>query len=316
LINHEWNRNQVSFDQNYFKVKNENIERVDIARNCLNSYLWEIIVYKQEGKKQMAFAHGWFNFPELEYTQCFLAKNDTVYEPYKNQLADWKDPENHRVEAGVLRTVNGFKQCSFEDKSNAMYPKTGERAKKRKEVVFPLEFSTMQQLQSDSTTFATFSSPGVYDRSDPRKTELGRLKSLDSVLVREVKIKGSDDEFNELELQFSDLSRQTRLILGGIDWNEIPTLSVEENHKGWQSSMGFGNHTFYEKYSDFLTTHLDQNPYYGYFTDGENNWYDSHKIGIDGPLLHFDIANPKMLHVWLLSFERHALVGHYTIEIN
>ena len=316
LINHEWNRNQVSFDQNYFNVKNENIQRVDIARNCLNSYLWEVIVYEQRNNTEKPIAHGWFNFPELEYMQCFLIKNDTLYEPFKNHLADWKDPENKRVEDALLRTIKGLKQCSFEDKSNEMYPETGERAKKRKEVVFPVEFSTMRQLQTDSTTFATFSPPGVYDRSDPRKTELGRLKNLDSVLLKEVMVKGSSGVFNELEFQFSDQSRKTNLIIGGIDWNEIPTLSTEENHKGWQNSMGFGNHTFYENYTDFLSTQLEHNPYYGYFTDGEKNWYDSHKIGVDGPLMHFDNLNPKLLHVWLLSFERHALVGHYTIEIN
>jgi len=44
-------------------------------------------------------------------------------------------------------------------------------------------------------------------------------------------------------------------------------------------------------------------------------WLDSHKIGIDGPVMHWDGDDPNLLHVWLLSFERHTMVGHYTIEM-
>jgi len=46
--------------------------------------------------------------------------------------------------------------------------------------------------------------------------------------------------------------------------------------------------------------------------DDEGKWLDSHEIGIDGPLLHLS-EDGETLHVWLLSFERHALVGHYSL---
>ena len=80
--------------------------------------------------------------------------------------------------------------------------------------------------------------------------------------------------------------------------------------------MGFGNHSFYENFVQHTQCKSESNPYYAYLTDAAGNWLDSHKIGIDGPLMHFDSVNNNRLHLWLLSFERHALVGHYTIELS
>ncbi|MBK8517098.1 MAG: hypothetical protein IPL55_12710 [Saprospiraceae bacterium] len=48
LINQEWNRNQVSFDRSEFNINivdSKDITRLDIARNCLNAYLWEVILF-------------------------------------------------------------------------------------------------------------------------------------------------------------------------------------------------------------------------------------------------------------------------------
>jgi len=44
-------------------------------------------------------------------------------------------------------------------------------------------------------------------------------------------------------------------------------------------------------------------------------WLDSYKIRIAGPVMHWDEDDPNLLHVWLLSFERHAMVGHSTIDL-
>ena len=79
--------------------------------------------------------------------------------------------------------------------------------------------------------------------------------------------------------------------------------------------MGFSNHTFYEGYADHLAWHSNANPYYAYLADENGNWLDSHQVGIDGPVMYWDVDRPQVLHIWLLSFERHAFVGHYTVEV-
>jgi hypothetical protein len=80
--------------------------------------------------------------------------------------------------------------------------------------------------------------------------------------------------------------------------------------------MGLGNHPFYEDCKAHDECCSKRNPYFGVLLDSQGNWLDSHKIGIDGPLLHIDDKNENILHVWLLSFERHALVGHYEIYLD
>ena len=52
IVNQEWNRNQVKWvgedlkriSPVHYSVNNEEITRIDLARNCLNSYLWELFL--------------------------------------------------------------------------------------------------------------------------------------------------------------------------------------------------------------------------------------------------------------------------------
>lgn len=36
---------------------------------------------------------------------------------------------------------------------------------------------------------------------------------------------------------------------------------------------------------------------------------------MDGPLLHWDADEPSRLHLYLLSYERHALLNHVVITV-
>lgn len=80
--------------------------------------------------------------------------------------------------------------------------------------------------------------------------------------------------------------------------------------------MGIANHSFYEPYQLAISSTYDKNPYYGFILGNGGKWLDSHYIGIDGPLLHWDDKEENVLHLWLLSFERHAFVGHYKLYLN
>ena len=82
------------------------------------------------------------------------------------------------------------------------------------------------------------------------------------------------------------------------------------------SEEKIGNHGFYEEI-DYAQTHSSSSsPYYGFIVDDEGKWVDSHFFGVDGPLLHLDKDNPNLLHFWLLSFERHAMVSHLTFPLS
>lgn len=314
-INQEWNRNQVKFLGKEFIATNKNIVRVDLARNCLNAYLWEIILYVKEGEKIVPYAHGWFDFPNNLYATLFENKNNVAYASFKKGLENWKDPENYTLKLNLLRSIISPIPVSFSDSSSTMYPLEGARKKKFKEIIYPKKFATMKDLQTDSSLFATFSPPGFYNKKDPRKTELGRIYNLKNLEVNRTKNPNISKETKEIQLTFLDKKeeRQTKLVIGGLNFKDFPVLHSSKANDGWKNSMGFGNHTFYETYTEHNETKAELNPYYAFFTDGENKWLDSHKIGVDGPIFYFSDESRKRLHVWLLSFERHAFVGHYVL---
>ncbi|MEM9990320.1 MAG: hypothetical protein AAF738_01085 [Bacteroidota bacterium] len=317
-INQEWNRNQVRFQPTEFECTTPEIVRMDMARNCLNAYLWEVILYIQEDQKTVPYAHGWFDFPKDLYAQLFEAKNQLPFERYQKPLENWVDPANQPVNFTYLRTVVDTLNISYRDLSDSMYPLEGARKKKRKEVIAPANFTHMRDLQTDSARFATFTPPGFYNKKDPRHTELGRIHQLKDLKMYHIKCGDTTQKLQELALQFQHKNQEQRItqfVLGGIDLATIPVLEETAVNKGWKSSMGIGNHPFYETYVEQLAHQAATSPYYALLLDGKGNWLDSHKVGIDGPILHFSDPARKTLHLWLLSFERHALVGHYEIKL-
>ena len=316
-INQEWNRNQIHFNPDEFSTNMPQIVRVDLARNCLNSYLWEVILFVKENDKTLPFAHGWFDFPEKLYADLFEEKNNIPFSVYKKPMENWVNSESEKVDLSILRTIKDTIEIEFQDLSDKMYPKEGARIKKFKEIITPDTFNTMRDLQSDSTLFATFSSPGFYNKKDPRKTELGRLYNLEDIELDKIKTESDIKDLHEIALKFKHriTDQETKLIIGGIDLNSFPVLDESEANSGWKNSMGIGNHTFYENYTTHVETKTKNAAYYAMFLDKDNKWLDSHKIGVDGPIFHFSDKERKILNLWLLSFERHALVGHYQIVL-
>lgn len=320
IINQEWNRQQVKYFD--FEVKGKNNEqnitqRIDIARNCLNAYLWEIIAYTKEEGKFKPYYHGWFNFPEKQYAALFEQRNKLKWSDYENSLVDWIDPKNEALDLNQLRSVILEKELSFENKNNEYFPIKGERKKKERNIIIPQQHLTINDFLHDSTQFATFSPPGFYTTNAPRTTELGSLNNPYKITYAQTTSKNKiKSEGFELSVFYNDTinNRKTTLVIGGLNKKNIPTLNITDVNNGFQMPMGISNHSFYEDSKTLSSTPSKDNPYYAFLFNKSNEWIDSHKVGIDGPLLHFD---PKgNLHLWILSFERHAFVGHYILKLN
>lgn len=313
IINQEWNRNQVALYPGEFNTTDTSIVRIDLARNCLNSYLWELIIYTEEESKTTPLAHAWFDFPHEYYQRLFQARNGMDFGPLAHQLEHWSDPENDTIQDPIMEHNPELHPIKYSDLCDEMYPLAGARLKKKKEIIVPRKFSSMRDLLTDSTLFATFSPPGFYNKKDPRTTELGRFNHITGVQM----LKSKNSNYPTFVLAFEDKEKQrkTELHIGGVDLQKLPLLAKEDANKGWKNSMGFGNHPFYENLESHLKWDAKSTPYYAYLCDQDQRWLDSHKIGIDGPIFHWDKNQPELLHLWLLSFERHALVGHYTLTI-
>jgi len=320
IVNQEWNRQQVKFFD--FEVKGKNgeekiVKRIDIARNCLNAYLWEIIAYTEEDGKLKPYYHGWFDFPKEQYATLFEQRTNLKWIDYAKPLVNWVDPQNQPIDLSQLRTIDTTKDVSFENKNNEYFPLKGERKKKAINIIIPENHTVINDFLNDSTQFGTFSPPGFYNTADPRTTELGRLNNPTKIDFAKTTSKNkAGSETFEITVFYNDTikNRKTKLIIGGLNNENIPILAIEDVNKGFQMPMGISNHSFYETYKTMAANPANENPYYAFLIDGNNKWIDSHKVGIDGPLLHFD--EEGNLHLWVLSFERHAFVGHYLIEYN
>lgn len=327
IINAEWNRQQVKFVDNEFYISKHTEEgqktvRVDLARNCLNSYLWEFITYGKEDNKQKALYHGWFEFPRELYQTLFDEVNagKLSFAQYKDYLINYQDPKSEKVNFEALRKVNSSKEVEFTNLNHQFYPLTGARKSKFKNIVYPKNPKIINDYLNDTTSFSTFLYPGYYSTSDPRSTTLSKLRYPQKVVVREVTSHNlNKDKCLEFEVTFArgtDSTELTRVIIGGVQKKQLPKLALNDYNNGFKMPMGIGNHGFYEKAIYAQTHSTKNNPYYAVIVNQEGKWLDSHFFGVDGPILHFDNDNPKLLHFWLLSFERHAMVTHLTFELD
>jgi hypothetical protein len=319
IVNQEWNRMQVNFKEGQFETKGKNLEsqkitRIDVARNCINAYLWELIFYTVEDGKSKPVYHGWFDFNKELYVQLFEEKNGLAYEEFRPSLEEWIFPGSKKTNLEVLREKTNGKEVVFENHDNEYYPEIGERKKKKMNILFPKDIYSIDDFLTDSTVYATFSAPGCYNQSDPRKTKLHRLANLKKVELNKIKSNNTNkDSLSELVLRFETDKDTTVFVVGGIDLSTLPVLTVENSKSGYQMPMGIGNYSFYSNYALLQNSNHLESPYYGLLMDENNNWLDSHDVGIDGPLMHLD--KEGNLHFWILSFERHSFVGHYVINL-
>lgn len=322
VINQEWNRQQVRFSPERFQVKGQSeladsITRVDVARNCLNAGLWEVIAYKNEGGVEKPVYHGWFDFPTPLYSEMFRKANDTSYKAYRKPLEQWVEPQYKKVDLSQLREVQKEWELDLENLNDEFYPLKGSRKKKYKNIIRPERPKSIQAMLNDSTLYATFDQPGFYNTENPRETQLGKLAHPKEVTLRRTSTVPVDEARYEVDIRFlhNDGETDTRLLIGGLDLSELPRLEESKMNQGFKMPMGISNHSFYETYEEAKENPVAENPYFGMLIDGEGKWLDSHKVGIDGPLLFWDAKDKNLLHFAILSFERHAFVGHFELEV-
>lgn len=318
IVNQEWNRHQVTLrpDQIHFSGDpDQRPQQVDVARNCLHSGLWEVILYEEHEGHQAPTYHGWFHFPDEMYRELFNSINPIPFEEYEYALTDWADPELNPVDVSALRQPEREMTLPISSHNEEDYPLTGERKKKFSNIIYPPNTNRIADFLTDSTLFATFTPPGIYTRSDPRKTELGRLAYPESCTGRSWTGENGETRL-EIEINYGkdDHGRRTNWYISGLLGERIPRLKEKHVDHGLQRPMGIGNPSFYQTYDEAKARSPETDPYFSILTDGDGRWLDSHAVGIDGPLLHWDASLPYILHVWVLSFERHAMVGHYTID--
>ncbi|WP_213044122.1 hypothetical protein [Nitrospira defluvii] len=325
LIDREWNRQQVRFTRPspHLDVREGGdgfeqraLTRVDLARNCLNAGLWELLLFTTEDGEERVYEHLWFTFPLGLYKQVFERVNDLSYWSYWWSLEHWVDPSGTAIRLDRLRTV----EREWPVQATALWDQPvsaqGEQVLKRRNILTPVA-TTYRDWYNQPVRFASFIPPGRYSRAHPRETQLHYLAELTGAIVRRVKLKEDTRSLFEIELAFrsSKTGESTRLILGGLDWAAIPVASSAQYDRGWQVPLGIGNPSFFESYEQVVASPPIHRTFYGFHLDAQNRWFDHHAIGVDGPLFHWDADDPSLLHLYLLSYERHTLLNHVILVI-
>lgn len=94
----------------------------------------------------------------------------------------------------------------------------------------------------------------------------------------------------------------------------LPQAAVGDYTDGLSMAMGIGIPPVFETYEDLQQKPPQKSPFFSVMLDARDRWLNHHRIAVDGSVLHRDAADPGVLHVYLLSYERHTLLAHVVIE--
>ncbi len=341
LTDRQWNRQQVAFavegqpgGNNRVEVsggdgfERENLSSAELAKNCLNAGLWEVLLFHPGSNGKELYYQGWFTFPLGLYREQFERGTGLRYGDHWHYLEHWFDPAGTVVKLDDLRRVTATVATQFEFDPTEKIIAGGEQLRKRRTLLTPNlrtwgDFTDARAPEAAEIQFAAFIPPGRYSVQHPWKNEYHRLATLKTVTLREIESPAdaisadntTSKPRNELELQF--VSREgtvSRLFVSGFRWDDLPQLAVADYAKGMYLPMGIGVPPFFQTEVALAANPPHQSAYFSVLLDPDDRWIDHHKTAIDGPVLHRDIADSNTLHLYLLSYERHSLVRHVTVR--
>jgi hypothetical protein len=143
------------------------------------------------------------------------------------------------------------------------------------------------------------------------------LDRLDRAVLREIVSPATDRPLHELELVFEGKqgAGTCRFLVSGFDAAKLPRLPVADYPRGLYAPMGIGVPPFFQSYKELQENPPQKSPYFCVLLDTEGRWINHHDVAVDGPVMHRDAKNPDLLHVYLLSYERHSLIGHFVVSL-
>ena len=323
LTDRQWNRQQVSFpaDSPHLEVsggngfEKANLSSAALAKNCLNAGLWEVLLFVKEDGREALYYQGWFTFPLGHYGRLFEYNTGLPYWQHWYYLEHWFDPAGTPVRLDGLRQVTSEREVPADFDGQEPILVAGEQVRKRREVIADNLLTWQDFYDGRRVRFAQFVPPGRYSVKKPCKNQFARLAHFDRAVLREVVSPATTTPLYELELVFTGSRGQPcRFVVSGFDLGALPQLPVEDYPRGLYMPMGIGVPPFVQPYEELRQHPPDRSPYFSVLLDGEGRWLNHHEVAVDGPVLHRDAKDPALLHVYLLSYERHTLIGHIVVR--
>jgi hypothetical protein len=324
LTDRQWNRQQVSFDGHSPHVEvvggdgfeKTNLASAELAKNCLNAGLWEVLLFVHENEHKALYYHGWFTFPLGHYKDLFEENTGLSYWQHWYKLEHWSDPAGTPVRLATLRRVESEREVPVTFDPSEPILVSGEQTNKRRTTEGRNILTWGDFYDGPMVRFATFTPPGRYDLNRLWKNEYGRLARLNKAILRDIVSPASSRPLQELELIFAsrDMGEKVRFIVSGFDLARLPQLPPGRYSEGLYMPMGIGVPPFFQDYTELQKNPPDKSPYLSLMLDSSDHWINHHAVAVDGPVLHRDAKDANLLHAYLLSYERHTLIGHYVIQ--
>nr|NGX42184.1 hypothetical protein [Chlamydiota bacterium] len=259
------------------------------------------------GQKALYY-QGWFKFPLGHYKDLFEAMNKSSYWKHGYRLEHWFDPAGKYVDLAKLRTVTEEAEVDIYRQPDEEVLVVGEQLRKSR---------MLERGSRENGKYPTFIPPGRYSVDHPWDYEYEKISTLEKATVRNITCPISDQKFHEVELLFrsSRNGKLHRFIVGGVNLQHLPQLPVENYARGLYMPMGIGVSPFYQSYKDLELAPPSHSPYYSLLLDENDRWINHHEVAIDGPILHRDASNSNIVHLYLMSYERQSLVGHFVFSL-
>ncbi|HAT7910058.1 TPA: hypothetical protein GJ769_12680 [Legionella pneumophila] len=325
LTDRQWNRQQVIFDANttYLEVKGgDGVEKnqlvtAELAKNCLNAGLWELLLYIKENDKKKLVYQGWFTFPLGYYKTVFEDSTGLSYRNHWYYLEHWFDPKGTKVQFDALRDVKQSYpvelHCDFNEPAIA----EGEQINKKKNIIANHAIHRFQDYYRGEVEFSTFLPPGIYRREKPWNNEFWRIHKPVSAELNNIRSPAIPNKsLQEIVIHYVDKdNKPSSFYVSGFDRTQLPHLDVNDYAKGTLYLMGIGTAPLKENYISLINNPPEKTPLFSVSVNENNEWINHHKIAIDGSYLFLDKNHVNRLHLYLVSYERHAVVAHYWMEL-
>ena len=323
LTDRQWNRQQVIFnaDNGHIEVTGgdgfeQNLYQVHLAKNCLNAGLWEILLYVQENHKKRLVYQGWFTFPLGHYKKTFEQNTGLSYWPHAHYLEHWFTPESVQVDVDKLRQVIDVYPLVLTQDMDEKILVGGEQTHKKKNIISKNKIETFKDYMEEDVSFSTFVPPGVYQKSKPWVHEYWRIQHPISAVLNTVQSPVKKKKvLQEIVITYSDdkpnHNDDSYFYVSGFDLSSLPRLDPKQYAKGQLFLMGIGTPPLKQTYTSLSKHPPAMSPIFSVFLNEKGSWINHHEAAIDGVILLIDKDKKNRLHMYLVSYERHAIVGHY-----
>jgi len=296
---------------------------VRLANNCLRAGLWEVMLGRETPAGHQTTLLAWFDFPEALYARAFERATGLAYRDHEPQLAKYPELNGIPVPLAELRTpLAEAARLPVEVRSTVLPPRFAEQ--RRKHILIgnspePATLAGFTDPRAQPILMSKFDEPGFYNTRDPMKFDLRFLAAPRAATWRRARNPRQLASFDELEVPFAD---GRRLLLGHARLAALPALRVPPNVEDdsvLRLTFGIGSQDVYMDHADRLAAFARDEPAYLFLLDAKGAHVDNHFAGLDRVYVWREAGRDgagDVLHLWLVGYERIAIVAHYTLPFS